>query len=607
MRAMVVLALAAGLAAAPQTQAPVRTGLIVGQVIEAGSNRPVPEAIVTLTGSGPRIDPRDRGRRVMADSDGRYFFGELSPGTYTIRAVKAGYPQNFVGNTQVSTASVGSIELAAGERRGDANILLWRFATLSGTVLDEAGEPVVGVEVRALRRTFSAGRTRFVSTNGATSSTDDRGVFRLAELRPGGYVVVVPSSQTTLPVAIFEKNLWQNSDEVRSATSSIQVLGYSQNQQIDSFVLLTQQSITWPPAPTESGRLSVYPVTFHPGTSSSAEATVFALGPGEERSAGTIQLKPVPSVRVSGRLMGPTGPAALTALRLMPAAENQAQIPWDPVTGVTDQNGEFTLLGVPAGSYTLRVMSPRITGGPIPPSTPDKPILWGSEPVTVADSDVTGLAVTLRHTFLLSGRLEFRGTKPPPENMRESVYVGVDPASGNWGGASTSPDATGTFATGVAGGSYYMTVEGPPGWYLKGVMADGRDISDVPLDVKGNVLGVVVVFTDETSEISGTVRTARGAAESAATVVTFPTDRRLWSGYGSRFPRRVVSTPVGPSGSFALRALPPGEYFVAAIPDSLVETWRDPKVLEDLARMSSRVSLAENEKRSLDLRVTGAR
>jgi hypothetical protein len=225
----------------------------------------------------------------------------------------------------------------------------------------------------------------------------------------------------------------------------------------------------------------------------------------------------------------------------------------------------------------------------------------------VGDSDVAGLAVTLRQTFLISGALEFRGKKAPPDNLRESVYVSVDPANGSWGGASTSPDVNGAFATGVAGGSYFMTVEGPPGWHLKGVMAGGRDISDVPLDVKGDVSGILAVFTDETSEISGTVRTSRGDAESGATVVAFPADRRLWTGYASRFPRRVVSTPVGSSGAFAITALPPGDYFVAAIPEALVETWRDPKVLEDLSRTSSRVSLAENEKRSLDLRVSVTR
>ena len=36
------------------------------------------------------------------------------------------------------------------------------------------------------------------------------------------------------------------------------------------------------------------------------------------------------------------------------------------------------------------------------------------------------------------------------------------------------------------------------------------------------------------------------------------------------------------SGAFALRALPPGEYFVAAIPEQKSDTWQDPKLLETI-------------------------
>jgi hypothetical protein len=621
MRAIAGVILAVGLATtaenpAPGAQAPARTGLIVGQVIEAGSNRPVPEAIVTLMGSGPTIDARDRGRRVMADAEGRYFFGELSPGSYTLRAVKAGYPQNSFGPRQppLSGAAPDSIQLAEGERRGDATIVLWKYATLGGTVVDEAGEPVIGVDVRALRRSFAGGRLKFIpiNTNISSGRTDDRGAFRIASLLPGSYVVAVASSQTTMPLAVFDQTARQGrvSEEVMSAIPEFQILGYAQNQQIGDVVLMTRSGIAIPPAPAESGHLAVYPTTFHPSTTAAADATVFSVGPGEERAAGTIQLRPVPASRVSGKLIGPSGPVPLTAVRLSPV-ESVADVALDPVTGLSDQTGAFTLLGVTPGQYELRVMTPRISGGVIPPSTPEKPILWASERVTVGNADVRDLAIVLRPTSRVSGRVELLGSKPGPTGvvLSESIYINVYPAAGQWGGGATSPDPTGTFATGVPMGPHFVAAEDEPfpGWYFKATRFEGRDISDVPVEIKGDISGVVIQFSDAVSEIAGTVRNAKRAAESSASVVVFPIDRQRWTGYGSRFSRRARLTSVGLSGTFAFRALPPGDYFVAPIPNTLIDNWQDPKTLDALSRTATRVSLGENEKRSVDLTLTVAR
>jgi hypothetical protein len=617
MRAIAVVTLAVGLATtaqnpAPGAQAPARTGLIVGQVVEAGSDRPVPEAIVSLTGSGPAIDPGDRGRRVMADAQGRFFFGELGPGNYQIRAVKGGYPLNFYGPRPppLSGAPPGSIQLAEGERRGGITIVLWKYATLSGTVVDEAGEPVIGVDVRALRRSFSGGQLRFIPLNTASSSarTDDRGAFRIATIRPGDYIVAVASSQTTMPAAVFDQNLWQRNEEVMSAIPEFQIRGYSQNQQIGDLVLMTRSGIAWPPSPGDSGRLGVYPTTFHPSTASAADATVFSLEAGQDRSGVTIQIRPVPAARVSGKLIGPNGPVALTAVRLSSAGQI-ADVALDPVTGLSDQTGAFTLLGVPPGQYDLRVMTPRITGAQIPPSTPEKPILWAAEPVTVGDSDVSDLTIRLRQTFRVAGRVEFLGSKPGPSGqaLRESVNAIWISAVAAWGGAMAAVDAKGTFETCVAGGSYLVTAEDFDDWHLNAVRFEGRDISDVPVEIKGDVSGIVVQYGDDVSRIAGTVRTAQGAPDSSAFVVVFPADRQRWTGPASPFPRRTRSTALSASGTFAFMALPPGDYLVAAIPDELVNAWQDPKVLESLSRSATRISLAENEKRTVDLKVAAGR
>jgi hypothetical protein len=82
-------------------------------------------------------------------------------------------------------------------------VLVWKHAAITGRVVDEAGEPVVGAGVKILRRGLLAGRPGFSDV--VTVSTDDRGMYRAGALEPGTYVVGVPSISTTLPTAMIEE------------------------------------------------------------------------------------------------------------------------------------------------------------------------------------------------------------------------------------------------------------------------------------------------------------------------------------------------------------------------------------------------------------------
>jgi hypothetical protein len=182
--------------------------MILGQVVDAGTGAPVGEAIVRLTMPKylENLPTTPKGR-VMADEEGRFFFADLPAGGYFVQATKDGYAPGTYGQRR-GWGQSQLLTLGEGERLTDVTLRAWKCAVIAGTVVDEAGEPVVGIAVRALIKYVVAGRTRFgnrevIPELVPSATTDDRGMFRLSQLMPGTYVVVVPSTQTTVPAAFL--------------------------------------------------------------------------------------------------------------------------------------------------------------------------------------------------------------------------------------------------------------------------------------------------------------------------------------------------------------------------------------------------------------------
>src|SRR5690606_7124531 len=124
---------------------------------DASTKQPVPRAIVTLGVFGATQRFTWQGGQ-LTDDRGRFAFVDLPPGEYGVIAQKAGYLQGRFGGAGDGLPM--PIRLNAGEWFSSASVALGRPGSLSGTVRDESGEPVVGVFVRALARISVAGVTR---------------------------------------------------------------------------------------------------------------------------------------------------------------------------------------------------------------------------------------------------------------------------------------------------------------------------------------------------------------------------------------------------------------------------------------------------------------
>lgn len=583
------------------------TGMIVGQVVDGATAQPHSEAIVGLYRTGESLG------RVMADEEGRFFFTQLPAGEYFIQATKEGHaPGGY--NQRSPGGQYQPLSLGNGERRTDVVLRVWKYAVIGGTVVDESGEPVVGITVRALPKSIVAGRTRFGNMNAAQAlaTTDDRGVFRLSQLTPGTYVVVVPSAHTTLPAAVLENpNSTLRTEVFWGGIQEITPLGNPRTQQVGDLALMSLNRVAIPPPLPESGRMQVYRTTYYPGVHTAAAATAITVKSGEERTDLTIALRPVPAVRVSGHLVTPDGSVAepmmirligdgMADVTAYDSPSGPDDVGLQAATAMSDGRGRFTMLGVPSGDYVIQQAN-RFLMRLI---REDRDAYWFSQPLSVGREDIKDVAVELRHALRVDGRLELRSsTTGSPQKPPIPMLILETPFGEPGQVAIEVARDTLTFAHIVAGGRYIARPYESREWVVQSATLDGKDITDRVFDLQSDVTSMVVTYTDRPSKVSGTVTDARGAASTTAMVLAFPTDSRRWTGYGSN-PRTIKSAITNESGVYTFAHLPPGDYYVIAVEPGDADNWQDPARLEVLAGQASRLSITSGDSlKTVDLRV----
>jgi len=637
----VALAVAFTLAGAGQAPPTPQPSLVLGRVVDATTHRPIAGAIVTLFGSAAA--PVGRGSssppHVMTNPDGQFVARGLRQGTLFVTVTKGGYLDAT--NAQLRpNGSAQPIRVGEGQRITNVEVRMWRHAVLTGTVIDEAGEPVVGARVQCFTREFVGGRARYVP--GVSAGTDDRGIYRLAGLAPGEYKVAVQATQVSIPGGVID-SLFRGSPETRRLGLSRDMadLGAAIAPAGTAFAVRSgSQTISLTPGtatavPVGDGSLRVYPTTFFPAAPAASRATPVVVRAGEERTGVDIQLQPSRAVKVSGSIFAPGALASYVPMRLI-AEGNEELLPEpDAATTISDVDGSFTFAAVPQGQYSLRIVRvPRQPAGPddanattvvrtasavvkasatpdperpAPPPIPEGATLFADVPFTVGDSELTDLTLALRVGARVSGRVEFDGSgdRPDPVSIA-NMRVTLEPADGSklpdeLGPVTGRVDPQGRFTTyGVPPGRYFVRVAGLSEWFFKSALVDGRDVADTPIPLgSDDVEGVVVTFTDRPALVAGTVQ-SRNVADPDAVVLAFPVDSSMWTNQGS-VPRRLRSTRATADGSYSLPVLPPGDYYVIAVKESFGDEWRDPSWLDVFSRSAIQVHLDDGDRKTQDL------
>ncbi len=601
-------------------------GLILGRVVDGVERSGVGGAIVTLSLAG--FTPV----RVQADGQGRFLFRALPKGTYAIATNRPGHVDGASGRTRPGGPARG-VTLTDDARVGDVEIPMWKYAAIAGVVLDENNEPLVGAQIRVLRRDYVSGRRRL--TLGATDTTDDRGQFRIGSLEAGEYLVALPMiHRPSLNSLMHDALPAGGGGGVMMVAMRVEATAASSAG--GTPIVISSLDGAVPPAGTdENGLPLTYQTEFYTGAVAAARATPLTLTHGEERTGIDFTLTPVRAMSVSGAVIGPEGPLANVQLQLIPADAEELVSPIETATANTDAEGHFTFDMVPTGNYALRAIRQARGGGDNFTFTsgsatqtvafrqtvertaqsaplPEQPTVWADMNVGVGSKDITDLTVNMRPGLTVSGTVVFNGTaaQPTPE-QRAGLFINLEPADGRTAGIGSivrgRVETSGTFTTiGVPAGKYILRVSGAPqGWSLRDASHGGKDITSVAVELDGeNATGVVLAFTDKPTELNGTVRDSSGNADTRASVIVFPADASGWTDTGSQ-PRRLRQVRANQDGTYTVSGLPAGDYYVIAVDDeSTKQSWQDPANLNVMARAATQVRLTEGDIKTQALSTT---
>jgi hypothetical protein len=492
-----------------------RPGKISGHVYRADNGQPISKAIVTLFLGATRTPDRT----TRTEADGSYSFLNVDVNTYAVEATRSGYVDGFFreDGEKSDLNRISHIDLAAGQSREKIDIRLGLAGVIAGQIADSDGEPVFGLQVFAIRPSYSEGGRTTEYELGQTR-TDDRGEYRLAGLKPGSYLI--------------------RAGGAAKQTGSI----------------------------TE-GRAWNFAPAYFPGFPQAAEAQTVKVEAGAEVDGIDLQVVSASrnTFKITVRL--PEGFKIVPQISVLLGDETITDAP--PLRNY-DLN-TVTFPGLTPGKYTIVVRELEALPAPsAASSTPSETrsqfpfrVMIGSAPASIEDADAN-VSIQMSETGRVRGKLMMEKTKKPDfseTNIDLEARVGLgsviessDPQ------VETEPNGAFTIRN-ILPGSYFFTLdERQEEAYLKEVTCDGKDYTWQPLEIEaGTALDDCrVTISSEWGTITGMVLDG-GKALSGIRVVAIPQLRALREN-----PEYTMTETTDSDGQFQMKVTP-GDYFLFAV------------------------------------------
>lgn len=538
---------------------PAGTAVISGTLTATDGGGPVRKASVRLVNPAMPRAPRT----VSTDENGRYVFTAVAAADYVLSASRPGYLEMVRGARRPGPSSQGAIlKVTDGQKLENISWSLRRAGVISGTVLDEFGDPAFNVPVRSYRFYYENGRRALGAAS--TSTTDDRGAYRIAGLMPGEYLVSAVPRETVAQQASLAESM-RNRFGATPGNA--------------------------PPNPTG------YVPIFFPSATQGAAASPVRVGPSEEIGNIDIRLQLVQTATVTG---------AITSADAMPQTRLQLVDIGMPMSQIgiwfrdMRPDGTFTFAGIVPGTYIVKG-----SGTPGGPTGAAGGEMWGSADVVVSPQGSNHVTLRMQRGVTVTGRVT-RDTLPAGfamTRLRVTLRPVLSATDWEMGDVTTTLDAEGNFEMGpVLPAQYRVIVTGAPeGVVVATAMIEDKDAADLHVRVDGsrNLAGLEIALAPRLGEVAGLVTSAQGVPAPEHTILLFPTDRAQWIPQS----RRVRQVQPGPDGRFVIRSLPPGEYRVVPVLDPEAGRLFDPEYLAHLYPAAEVVTVAAGSNATLNVRI----
>ena len=496
-----------------------------GKVVNSTTGEPIRGALVQIYFLGQTS--------MLTGPDGKFQFDGLPAGQSTITVRKPG----FFTEEEIQPSGGGQRLATTGPNTSPIVLKLIPEGIIYGKISEDDDEPIEGLPIQLLAQRLQNGRKVWEERTGAT--TDEEGMFRIAELHPGNYFLSAGPSRVP---------------------------------------------VTFPSKLSQSGAQGI-PVTFYPSGSDLAAASPIPIIPGK-RFEVNLSLSPRPFYRVSGRVAG-YGQGQYVSLQVLDSTGKSVanNSRFDPA------NGSFQILWIPAGAYTLRADSPGAQGQALTATIP-----------LIVNSDLSGLHIMLTPTISIPIRVQLISSRtgserlPEQENWSPAYVQLVSRDNGltemRYGAQQVGERGNSSLQLqNVAPGTYEVEINPNGMFYVQSATSGTTNLLESHLSVApgGSVQPIEIVMRDDVASLSGNVSSDNQPL--SATVMAIP----------ERFSAQPFLQPADSNGGFQFPFLPPGAYKVLAVDHAEQLEYSNPDVLRKYLSKARDTTRSADQAARIDL------